>query len=77
MPTWITGLGLKVWAILGAILAVLAALWKVYSAGKTAARVEGMEKQIKNVETRNNVESDVRRATPDDLSKRLSEWTRD
>lgn len=75
--SFLTGIPLKLYGYLAAFLAVLAALWKVYSAGKNAARVEGLETQIKNTKERNDVENDIGRASADDISKRLQQWTRD
>jgi len=72
------GIGLKTWAYLAAFFALLAALAKVYLAGKNAARVEGLENQLDNVKVRNDVENQVRRAGPDAVHDELRDkWTRD
>ena len=75
--SFLTGMPMKLYGYLAALLAVLAAIWRVYAAGKNAARVEGLETELKNVDTRNKVEDSVARAPISDIDKRLQPWTRD
>ncbi len=78
MPTWITGISLKAWAYIAAFFAILGAFWKVYAAGKTAARVEGMQEQLDNVKDRNDVEVGVGLLNDSDISEQLrNKWQRD
>lgn len=69
---------LKIMAGLAIMGAVAAVLLGARQAGKTAARVEGLRKQLDNVEKRNAVDRDVGRASGADVRKRLREnWQRD
>lgn len=77
MLALIKGFGLKAWGIAAAVVAVLVGLWRVYAAGKTAARVEGMEDQLSNVKERADVEDRVNRASDADRRKLRDKWTRD
>lgn len=79
--SFLTGALGNVWAkiiAIGAIvIAVLAALSRVFSAGKTAAKAEGQAEQLSNVATRNSVDASV--ASSSDASNRdrlRSKWTR-
>ena len=74
---FLSGISLKVWGYLAALFAVLGTLWKVYSAGKDAARVEGLKDELRDVETHNAIENDVERASEPELTERLRKWRRD
>ncbi len=55
----------------------LAALWKVYSAGKDAAQTDGIKAQLDNVKVRNDEEVSVGMLNDTDISERLRKWSRD
>ena len=68
----------KIWGYLAAGMAVLIAVWRIYAAGKSAARVEGMESQLENVETRNEIDRDTGRLPDGGAADRLrDQWSRD
>ncbi|MEX2450926.1 MAG: hypothetical protein WD407_08740 [Rhodospirillales bacterium] len=66
--------------LMGAVMVgtVAAILFGARQAGRTAERVEGLRRQLKNVEKRRDVENDIDRASDDDVDRRLrAEWQRD
>ena len=78
MLSWLGGIGLKTWGYIAAFFALLAALTKIYSAGKDSAKVEALQDQVENVGKRNDIEQEVRRAGPDAVHDELrNKWTRD
>jgi len=70
---WMIKLGL----FLAAVGAICLALLKVYNAGKAAERVNSLNKALKNVGVRQDVEADVRKLNSDDLDKQLQFYFRD
>lgn len=71
-----SGISLKFWGYLAAFFAVLAALAKIYSAGKTAAKVDSEEKVLHDVETRNEVEDRVSGADDTERERLRNKWTK-
>lgn len=68
----------RLWGYLAAGAAVLIAVWRIYAAGKSAARVEGMQSQLDNVETRNEIDRKAGRLPDGDAADRLrDQWSRD
>lgn len=61
-------------AILGAIAAVLMG---AKNAGRTAEKVEGMQRQLKNVQVRNEIEHTVATVSPAERVKLRNKWERD
>lgn len=71
------GLKAKLIAAGAILLAVLLAVARIFGAGKRAAQVEGMKRQLQNVETRNATDNAVRAADPADRERLRDKWTRD
>lgn len=72
------GISTKLLAGVAIAMAFLGALLYARKSGKDAARVEGLEHKIENVEVRNEVEREVGRAAPDAVHQRLRDkWSRD
>ena len=76
MIGFLTGIGAKAWAYVGIAVAVLAGLAKVFYAGKKEAQVEGMQEQLKNVETRDKVETALTAAQRSERKRLRDKWTR-
>jgi len=74
--TWLNAISLKAWGYVAAALAVVAVLFKTFRAGKKAARVEGLEEQVKNADTRSKVDDSVARADDAERQRMRSKWTR-
>lgn len=73
---WLLGssLGRKV-AIYGAIaLAVLAAIWRVFAAGRAKEKAKQTEAALKNLRTRMQTDDEISNLPADDRRKRLSSW---
>jgi hypothetical protein len=68
----------RIWGYLAAGIAVLVAVWRIYAAGKSAARADGMAEQLGNVEKRNEVDRNTGRLPDGGAADRLREqWSRD
>lgn len=76
MIGFLTGIGAKAWAYVGIAVAVLAGLAKVFYAGKKEAQVEGMQEQLKNVETRDKVETALTAVQRSELKRLRTKWER-
>lgn len=73
-----TGLGLKLLGALAALGTVAGILFSARQSGKNAERVDGMKKNLKAAEKRNEVEREVERRPADAVHDRLRDkWTRD
>lgn len=71
-------LGLKFWAGVVIFFTLVAGVVKIYSAGRKSAQADGMKQQLENVQVRNEVENEVRRAGPDAVHDELrKDWSRD
>lgn len=71
--TWLSA---KAWGYIAAALAVVAVLFKTFRAGKEAARVEGLEEQVKNAETRSKVDDAVALADNAERKRLRGKWTK-
>lgn len=69
----------KLIAIGAIVLAILAALVKIFYMGKAAARVDDMSEKLRNAEKANEIRDSVNRTPDDQLRDRLrkSGWLRD
>lgn len=74
--TLLKGIGLKVWGYVAAGLAVLSAVAMIFRAGKRSAQIDGLQKQLENVEKANEIEDRIDRATPDERKRLRDKWTR-
>lgn len=74
---FLTGIGLRAWGYIAAALAVLAAVAKIFYAGKKAAQVDGMKEQLQNVQTRDKVDIAVGTATDPERDRMRAKWQRD
>ncbi len=75
---FLTVLPLKAWGYLAAFFALLAALWRVYAAGKNAARLEGLERTLDNVGAKDKTDETIDRLPDGDVTGRLRDkWSRD
>lgn len=78
LPKLFTGVGLKIMMGLAIAGAILAILFKVEKAGRTAERVESLRRTLKSVEERNEVELSIGRLDGDAAVEQLrSRWSRD
>lgn len=77
MIGFLSGISMKVWGYAAVALGVLVAILKIFSAGKTAARVEGMKEQLQNASTRAKVDDAVAGASEPERSKLRDKWQRD
>lgn len=69
---------LKILLVVAAGIGILLLLSRMKEAGRAEALAEGVERQLKNVERRNEVEREVGRLSGDAVRERLRErWTRD
>lgn len=73
---FLTGIGTRALAYVGIAVAVLAGLAKVFYAGKKEAQVEGMQEQLKNVETRDKVETALTAAQRSERKRLRDKWSR-
>jgi hypothetical protein len=69
-----TGIGRKLAAGAAIALGVLIAIWRIFAAGKEAARTEALETQVKNVEKAHAAKREVdaahaRGSVPDSVRK--------
>lgn len=71
-----TGIGRKLAAGAAIALGVLIAIWRIFAAGKKAARVDGMKAQLKNVEIRHEVDDTVARADDARRDELRRKWTK-
>jgi hypothetical protein len=67
----------KLFAAIGAVIALLSITWYIYERGKDAERVRSLEKVQDNVRAANEVENRNNRSSDDDITKRLYRWQRD
>lgn len=78
MISWFLGTRIGGWAI--AIVAVLAvvgiAILRVFSAGKEAARNQGLRQQLDNVRIRDEVATDIARGDDAERQRVRAKWTR-
>ena len=69
----------KLIALGAIILAILAALIKIFYMGKASARVDDMSEKLRKSEKANEIRDSVRRTSDDELRERLrkSGWLRE
>lgn len=72
----VSGVGLRAWGYVGALLAILAAMWKIYAAGRAAADAAAKTKVLDDVDTRNKVEDRVAGADDAERQRMRDRWTR-
>lgn len=70
-------MGRKIALVGTLVLLVIVFLLKVFNAGKTAARVDGMREQLQNAATRAKVDDTVNGADDTQRSKLRAKWQRD
>jgi hypothetical protein len=76
---WLLGsqLGRKV-AIYGAIaLAIMAAIWRVFTAGRAKEKAKQTEAALKNLRTRMQTDDEISSLSAADRRERLSKWVSD
>lgn len=71
MPVFLSGLGLKILAGAAIVGAVLAVLFGARQAGRTAERVESLQRNLENARVRREIDRDVRADSDDALDDRL------
>lgn len=76
---WLLGssIGRKV-AIYGAIaLVIMAAVWRIFAAGKAKEKAKQTEAALKNLRTRMQTDDEISSLSTADRRKRLKEWASD
>lgn len=77
MLSFLIGWKAKLLALGVALVAGALFLLRVFTAGRNAERAAQTRRTLEAVETRHDVEDDVRRAGPGTAADRLREWQRD
>ncbi len=78
--SWLASVQAKLLAAAGIVLAIIAALIKIFYMGKASAKVDDMGRKLRRVEKANEIRAKVRNTNDDDaLRERLrkSGWLRD
>ena len=75
----IKGVGLKVWAYVGLVVAGLVFMYKIFEAGEKGAKVDSLELTLNSVRRSKEIEANVDGLSDDDVAARLKEngWFRE
>lgn len=70
---WLTSKATQLIAVFGIVLLLV---WRIFTAGKSAAVNERVENEIKSVKERNRIDADVEKTSDSELRHRASRWLR-
>lgn len=68
--------GMKIAGYAAIALAVLIAIWRIFAAGKNAARIEGMKEQLGNADIRAKTDDAIASAIASERDRLRAKWTR-